>query len=108
MIKDFHLFVNKTKFRTYDELWNQNLFNAEGEAWKRIRTITSPTFTSGKLKGMHRLMNICVDKLIVAEQKEDNAIDTKQVIAGFTIDVIASTSFATETNANGNQHTAHW
>lgn len=34
------------------------------EQWKRIRTITSPSFSSAKLKKMHSLMSHCVDKLV--------------------------------------------
>jgi len=103
-VKDFNLFVNRQQFRTQHEIWGRNLFNMENDDWKRVRTITSPSFTSGKLRGMNPLMNRCIDKLNAYMHNlcktGDGVLDTKEIVSGFTIDVIASTSFATETNAN--------
>ena len=104
MIKDFHCFTDREKFNLLHEVSFNNLFGSEGEKWKRMRTITSPSFTSGKLKGMVPLMEKCIDKFAAyfdnVIKEKDGLIDVKKVTAGFTIDVIASTSFATETNAN--------
>ena len=102
LVKDFHHFVNRRKLNSFDEIWNHNLFASESENWKRVRRITSPAFTSGKLRGMYPLMNKCIEKLSMYLDRScgEESINTKEVIAGFTIDVIASTSFATETNAN--------
>lgn len=104
LISDFHLFANRAKLNTYDSLWNENVFNAPDVHWKRIRTIVSPSFSSGKLRAMQRLMGDCVQKLVDYFEKTasgDGIFSPKEVMAGYTIDVIASTSFATETNANG-------
>src|SRR5690606_29916397 len=48
MIKDFHLFVNRRQLSVYHEIFNLNLFNLEGDDWKRVRSITTPAFTTGK------------------------------------------------------------
>ena len=104
LIQDFHLFTDRRMLNSSHEIWNQNLFNVGSEHWKRIRSITSPTFTSGKLRGMYPLMCNCVHKLInYLDCVADGVINTKEVITGFTIDVIALTSFATEINANGDR-----
>ena len=61
---------------------------------------------SGKLKGMYSLMGKCIERLDSFFAKASNGtglIDTKEVMTGFTIDVIASSAFATETNANGDR-----
>ncbi|KAH9394069.1 Cytochrome P450 3A4 [Tyrophagus putrescentiae] len=107
LISDFHYFINRREMRFDHEIWNKNLFLSENDAWKKIRSITSPTFTSGKLRGMNGMMSKCVqslvrylDKLVEKEEEGGAVMDTKEVIAGFTIDVIATTSFATETSAN--------
>lgn len=107
MISNFPNFVNRRPTRTFHQVWNQNLFLSENDDWKRIRTLTTPSFTTGKLKSMNRLMLTCVDKLDTYFQKvtgkalgEAHPIELRQVFSGFTIDVIASTAFATETNAN--------
>ena len=104
MIKDFHCFMNRDKNPNLHKVMGNNLFSSEEDKWKRMRTITSPSFTSGKLKGMVPLMEKCIDKFAAyfdkVIQEQGGVIDVKKVTSGFTIDVIASTSFATDTNAN--------
>ena len=104
MIKDFHCFINRPRINLLHEMEQNNLFLLESDNWKRVRTITGPSFTSGKLRAMVPLMEKCVDKFAAyfdkAIQQKDGVVDIKKVTTGFTIDVIASTSFATDTNAN--------
>lgn len=105
MIKDFSLFVNRFDPNGLHEVWSQNIFFSKDEKWKRLRSITTPTFTTGKLRRMHGMMQMCVNKLTnyldTVTQGGPNEIDTKNVVSGFTIDVVASTTFATDTNTNG-------
>lgn len=60
---------------------------------------------SGKLKLMHGIMEQCVKKLERYLKKDIAAnggvINLKESITGFTIDVIAQTSFGAETSADG-------
>ena len=103
MVKDFGDFVNRRVQNTYHEAINENLFSLDDEKWKALRSIVTPAFTSGKLRGMQVLMNKCVDKLIVNFDKvstDSKVFKTKEVITKFTIDVIASTSFAVDTNSD--------
>lgn len=107
MIKDFHLFINRRRLHTHHEIFNRNLFNLEDTEWKSVRSITTPTFTSGKLRGMGGMMGDCIDKLdvyleeVTKEKSQPVLLKAKQMFAGFTIDVIASTTFATQVNSNG-------
>lgn len=113
MVKDFHFFVNRRKTHLVEELLNMALFNAEDDSWKRIRGITSPAFTSGKLRSVQPIVQSSVDKLVayfnrLTSQKTENSgliNDPKKVFYGFTIDSIASAAFATETNANDDRCT---
>ena len=109
MVKDFPVFVNRQRNFSSHPIMSKTLFASVDEQWRRIRAITSPSFTTGKLRGMYRLMNYCVERL---SNYFDNKIETtkgvinaKEVITGFTIDVIARTSFAVETDVykEGNQ-----
>ncbi|KAH9387714.1 hypothetical protein TYRP_008908 [Tyrophagus putrescentiae] len=107
IVKDFGIFSNRFEVsKALHEMWNKNLFSANDEDWKRIRTITSPSFTSGKLKGMMSIMGHSTAKLcsyfekVVANKEGGGEVDTKKVMAGFSTDVISSTSFANETDAN--------
>ena len=38
-IKDFHIFVNRSGFRTNDPFNDKILFNLFGDEWKRMRSI---------------------------------------------------------------------
>lgn len=97
LVKDFTHFVNRQKQRVTHELWSANVFVAEDEQWRRTRSITSPAFTSGKLRGMHGLMNVGVGKMVkyldsVLEKDGGIIKSTKDVCAGFTIDVIGEST----------------
>ncbi len=79
--------------------------NLEGDEWRRVRSILTPAFSSGKLRAMYPLMDRCVSNLInfvnsKIEDKSSGLINAKDALSGFAIDVIASTAFATETDAN--------
>lgn len=63
LVKDFTTFINRRALFTYHEIFNNNLFFLEGDSWKAIRSVATPSFTSGKLKTMVGMMNGCVDKL---------------------------------------------
>ena len=65
LIKDFDNFVDR---RTVDlgknEFISNILINLSGEKWKTMRTIMSPMFTSGKLKGMAQLIDKIGDQMV--------------------------------------------
>ncbi|XP_053552554.1 cytochrome P450 3A9-like [Bombina bombina] len=69
---------------------------AQDEQWKRIRTVLSPTFTSGKLKEMFPIMkdysNILV-KNIQDYVENDKPCTMKEIFGAYSMDVITSTSF---------------
>ena len=77
------------------------MFTARDDDWKRIRAISSPTFTSGKLRKMYPLINkCCTDFLEDLEEKVGNQkeIELKQLMGTYTMDVIARCAFASNTN----------
>ncbi|CAG2174931.1 unnamed protein product, partial [Oppiella nova] len=49
LVKDFHLFSDRVYRPAPHEVLDKNLFHSRGEDWKRLRSIMSPTFTSGKM-----------------------------------------------------------
>ena len=68
----------------------------KNENWKRIRTILSPSFSTGKLKQLKPLVNSLLDSLI--EKIETNAkyneiIDFRQYCDSFTFGVITKCAF---------------
>ena len=80
---------------------NDNLFNSRGEQWKRIRTIASSTFTTGKMKKLYGLVRQCLQSYLEHLEElvgQEDGLQVKQLHENFTMDVIASCAFATQTN----------
>ncbi|XP_041603062.1 cytochrome P450 3A12-like isoform X2 [Vulpes lagopus] len=78
---------------------------SEDEEWKRIRTLLSPTFTSGKLKEMFPIIGQYGDMLVRNLRKEaekDKAISLKDIFGAYSMDVITSTSFGVNIDSLNN------
>ncbi|XP_054445811.1 cytochrome P450 3A12-like [Pteronotus mesoamericanus] len=78
---------------------------AEDETWKRIRTLLSPTFTSGKLKEMFPIINQYGDVLVRNMRKnaeEGKPINLKDIFGAYSMDVITSTSFGVNVDSLNN------
>lgn len=64
MIKDFNYFTDRQtmRFRT-SEYITEMLINLKGSKWKRIRGHLTPAFTSGKLRTMEHLVDVCCNNM---------------------------------------------
>ena len=88
--------------KTYHPIVNKNLFSARSEDWKRIRTIAAPTFTSGKMKKLYGLIRKCLQEYLEHLEEVTQSgkpLNVKEMHENFTMDVIASCAFATQTNS---------
>lgn len=107
LVSDFGCFVNRKQLNVYHSITNHNLFNSIGEQWKRIRSLVTPTFSSGKLKRMSPTMVDNVRRLLDnLKHAPGGRINAKQTFCGLTINVIASTVFGVQTNASSGQGNA--
>ncbi|KAF6208006.1 hypothetical protein GE061_016455 [Apolygus lucorum] len=79
---------------------SMHLINASNDHWRSLRTKLTPTFTSGKLKGMHGQLLECADSLVEHMKTIESAesFETRELIACFTTDVIASCAFGLNTD----------
>ncbi|XP_029433156.1 cytochrome P450 3A9-like [Rhinatrema bivittatum] len=78
---------------------------AEDEQWKRIRTVLSPTFTSGRLKEMFPIIKHYGDLLVKNVQKKvenDEPLLVKDIFGAYSIDVTTSTSFSVNMDSMNN------
>ncbi|XP_045427593.1 cytochrome P450 3A29 isoform X2 [Pipistrellus kuhlii] len=78
---------------------------AEDETWKRIRTLLSPTFTSGKLKEMFPIIGQYADGLVNNLKKEaekGKPITLKDIFGAYSMDVITGTSFGVNIDSLNN------
>ncbi|XP_049824786.1 probable cytochrome P450 6a23 isoform X2 [Aethina tumida] len=94
-IKDFQYFVNRGMYHneTADPL-SSNLLTQEDQKWKNLRIKFTPTFTTGKMKNMFSSMNGCAQRMLdYMESSDKQALDAKNVMQRYTIDVIGTTVF---------------
>ncbi|CAG2121226.1 unnamed protein product, partial [Medioppia subpectinata] len=105
LVKDFHTFRNRTQV---PGIVSKSMPRASDEDWKRIRAIASPAFTSGKLRHMYPLLNECCLHLLAELDRDVSTsgghreVDVKHVMSAYTLDGIASTAFAINTNSYSN------
>lgn len=103
LIKNFHIFHDRGLYHNArDDPILNHLFVMEGNRWKRVREKLTPTFTSGKMKLMLKVVVKVGEELVDTlrnETKITNPIELKDVIARFTTDVIGKCVFGLETSS---------
>uniref|UniRef100_A0AC35F2K1 Cytochrome P450 n=1 Tax=Panagrolaimus sp. PS1159 TaxID=55785 RepID=A0AC35F2K1_9BILA len=73
-----------------------------GYGWKEIRSIASPTFTTGKMKMMHQIIHervIEFTKVLKFKCHENDCIDIYDEFQALTLDVIGRTAFGIEADS---------
>ena len=102
-VKDFHIFTDRNRNRRLHPILSRHLVAESGDDWKRIRSIVTPTFTSGKMKKMYPMVRECLQEFLdVLETyaKDRKDINVKLAYGNYTMDVIATCAFATKTNSH--------
>lgn len=108
LIKDFDYFHNRgIYFNEKSDPLSANLFFMEGVQWKNLRSLLTPTFTSGKIKGMFHLIHETGNDLIktlqvFAETKQP--FDAKNIALRFNGDAIASCAFGIKLDGLNNEN----
>ncbi|XP_071427228.1 cytochrome P450 3A29-like isoform X2 [Pithys albifrons albifrons] len=100
----YTIFTNRQNFGL-NGLLESALNVAADEQWKRIRTVLSPTFTSGKLKEMFHIINHYGEKLVKNIEKKvanDEFVTVKDIFGAYSMDVVASTSFSVNVDSMSN------
>ncbi|XP_027231239.1 cytochrome P450 3A41 isoform X2 [Penaeus vannamei] len=104
-VKDFDHFMDRRSFNMSsekDRVMANMLTMKTGEEWKKLRSVMSPTFTSGKMKGMFPLVCKKADELVsfcLKEARTKPFVDMKYNFGRFTMDTIASCAFGIECNS---------
>ncbi|XP_056416251.1 cytochrome P450 3A4-like isoform X2 [Hyla sarda] len=100
----YTIFTNRRNFGLNGPLKSAVSIAAD-EQWKRIRTVLSPTFTSGKLKQMFPIVKQYGDLLVKNIQKKvDNKefVDMKNIFGSYSMDIVLSTSFSVNVDSLNN------
>ncbi|GBN87420.1 Cytochrome P450 3A21, partial [Araneus ventricosus] len=102
-VKDFHIFPRGRVFPTSDQIMKYVVSNLQGEDWKRVRSIISPTFSTGKIKRMMGIMKessqTTVENIKALISKRE-PIHAKRMYGAFTMDAIASSAFSTKIDSH--------
>uniref|UniRef100_A0A672LKH6 Cytochrome P450 3A n=1 Tax=Sinocyclocheilus grahami TaxID=75366 RepID=A0A672LKH6_SINGR len=100
----YSLFTNRRNFRLNGPLYDA-VSIAEDDNWRRIRSVLSPSFTSGRLKEMFGIMkthsHILVDNLGKAATRGE-AVDIKEFFGAYSMDVVTSTAFSVDIDSLNN------
>ncbi|CAB3366879.1 Hypothetical predicted protein [Cloeon dipterum] len=83
-----------------DPMQSRNLFNMSGQYWKEMRSMLSPTFSSGKIKALFPLVQECAtsfENYMLSNKSQD--INIKDLLARFTTNVIGSCAFGITVNS---------
>uniref|UniRef100_A0A3Q2GSJ7 Cytochrome P450 3A n=1 Tax=Equus caballus TaxID=9796 RepID=A0A3Q2GSJ7_HORSE len=100
----YSVFTNRRPFRPVGFM-KSAISLSEDEEWKRIRTLLSPTFTSGKLKEMFTIIGQYGDVLVRNLRKEaekGKPVTLKDIFGAYSMDVITSTSFGVNIDSLNN------
>lgn len=105
LIKEcYSFFTNRRNFRLNGPLYDAvNI--AEDDQWRRIRSILSPSFTSGRLKEMLDIMKQHSVVLISSMKKKadkDEPLDLKEFFGPYSMDVVTSTAFSVDIDSLNN------
>uniref|UniRef100_A0A8K9XUP1 Cytochrome P450 3A n=1 Tax=Oncorhynchus mykiss TaxID=8022 RepID=A0A8K9XUP1_ONCMY len=105
LIKEcYNIFTNRRNLRLNGEMFD-SLFVAEDDAWRRIRSVLSPSFTSGRLKEMFGIMKQHSANLLNGMKKQadkDQTIEVKEFFGPYSMDVVTSTAFSVDIDSLNN------
>ena len=104
MVKEFNCFVDRTsQFLNgsmdggdMDQFWMKQLTALGGDEWKDVRSTFSPIFTSGKMRGMLKFINIVGESLCQELDKQAQTgedFELRTLFGKFSLDSIASCGF---------------
>lgn len=105
LVRDFDHFVDRRAFKLtteQDEIWNEILTMTTGDHWKGIRSVLSPSFTSGRLKNMFPLVEEKADALVSyihRRIKTEHSVNLRETFGLYALEVTSSCAFGMETNS---------
>ncbi|XP_035218550.1 cytochrome P450 3A8-like [Stegodyphus dumicola] len=102
-VKDFQFFTGRRPIGTGNPVTENMMSTLRGEDWKRVRTIVTPTFTTGKIKRMMSILKDCSKTLVENFRKfaeKGEPVEAKTLYGAFTMDVIASSAFSTKIDSH--------
>ncbi|PAA80042.1 hypothetical protein BOX15_Mlig021430g1 [Macrostomum lignano] len=82
---------------------DKGILTLKGQEWKRVRSLMTPAFSSGKMKVMFPLVEQSARQLCDSLLKaEGSVVDVKAYFTNFTMDAVACTLFGLQINTQEN------
>ncbi|XP_070380502.1 cytochrome P450 3A56-like [Dermacentor albipictus] len=103
-IKDFNNFTSRgmmSGFARSHPIISQSMVHAEGDRWKKMRSLITPAFTTSNMKQMASLMDDSANELLdVIESlwSKTEAIEIRELFQRLTADVLIGTAFGLKFN----------
>lgn len=88
-----------------DKVFSNLLTTVQDETWKRIRSIVTPTFSSGKLRQMKPRIDDSIKTLLVNFEKmqrnpnSERVINVKELFGAYSMDTIIQVAFGTKVDS---------
>ncbi|RXG72097.1 cytochrome P450 9e2 [Armadillidium vulgare] len=103
LVKDSDHFIDRRdiKLTSKEKFFKEMLTMVKGEKWKALRSVMTPTFTSGKIKSMFPLIGDKVNELVTEceeEMRKHSFVDMKSMFSYYTTDVIGTCAFGIDAN----------
>ena len=102
-IKDFDHFVDRRHMEFSNSPYIANMLTLlTGDKWKAMRSMMSPIFTSGKLRGMVPLIDKVGDRFVnhLLSYSDNNMdFEAKEMLTHFTVEVIGSCGFGMDVDS---------
>ncbi|CAG2117573.1 unnamed protein product, partial [Medioppia subpectinata] len=96
-VKDFHVFPNKYDMNYGKTYITSSLFLMKGDHnWKRVRSVVTPAFTTGKLISMMSSIEGIADKFVVTLDtfaQNGETVDMRKYFSAFAMDVISACAY---------------
>lgn len=98
LVRDFSSFHDRpVPFDLQSDTLQNHLFNIPGQKWRDLRVKLSPTFTSGKLKGMFSVIRDCgkvlQDYLVKNVDDGTDIFEFRELFARLNTSIISSVAF---------------
>lgn len=104
--KKFHSFIDRRDFNEHKTL-TKFLSALKANEWKRVRSLMSPTFSSGKIRAMTHFMDepikLLCDELNLLSKKE-SPIELKSLLCSMVLNITARSSFGVELSSTNEQN----
>lgn len=107
-VKRFTEFSSRSQAAPISQFWEKTiLLCTDFHYWKFLRTVMTPSFTSGKLKKMDELILTCINRTTKRlegrlDNGSDEAIDMVPVFRGLTLEVICQSAMGVDIDTEDN------